>query len=550
MKKFQFPVFALFCFISSLAFSTTKSVYKYKISSTKPKIEQNLKAGKPSSIVKKVAVKSVINKEKNKNIISTTNIKNVVKSNSNENLRSVKGADVGKQLSNNTTVLNPILQNTISNQDFYSTLPDVVDRILPTVVTISALKNSGSSDYYSESSSNNMESLGSGFIISGDGYIVTNNHVIDGAEKVNVKLKGSNTNFPADIVGIDEIMDIALLKVNLKYQLPHVDFNETNNCRIGDLVIVAGNPYDLGTSISTGIISALNRNLQITSFDNFIQTDASINKGNSGGPMFNKNGKVIGLTSAIYSPDGSSTGIGFAIPVSDLMPIVDELKKFGYVKRGWIGISTENTQKEIFDVLNSQIKRGVIITNVTVGSPAYKAGIMVSDIIHSYDGKKVKNVKELSTFVSSTQIGSVVKVGILRNNRLLLATLKVEENKENYKYDQDYEALLSKSVEVFDMLLVPINKESIKKFNIQGDNVGMYVLKTKKDGIADKKGIVPGDVIISINQNLAISKAVILNSVHNAKINKADYVFVIVGGSKNNLVFIPIKQIKSSNTQS
>lgn len=433
----------------------------------------------------------------------------------------------------------------------YMDLPKTIEKILPTVVTISASKNSNySSDYYDDGNID-TQSLGSGFIISEDGYIITNNHVIDRAEKINVRLKGSETNFPAEIIGIDEIMDVALLKMDLKTKLPYVQFDPSNNLMVGDLIIVVGNPFNLGTSVSTGIISALNRNLQMNSFDNFIQTDASINKGNSGGPMFNIDGRVIGLTSAIYSPDGDNVGIGFAMPVSDLLPIIDELKKYGYVRRGWIGITTENAPRELFDVLNYQNRRnGVIVTDIVKNSPAEKAGITISDIILTYGGRKIRNSRDLSVLISSTEINSDVVVGILRNNKIINLRVKVDQTKDNYKYDPQFEAILAKAIEVFDMFIVPITRETRKKFSIPEDYNGMYVLRTKKGGLADKKGIRTGDIIISVNQDPAINGDVILNNMHQAKLNKQNYIFLITRGSKNNLIFMPIKEVRSSNTNS
>lgn len=436
----------------------------------------------------------------------------------------------------------------ITNGIYLYDLSNIIDNILPTVVSINTIRNETyNNNYYMEENSPETISLGSGFLISEDGYIITNYHVIKDGKKINIKLKGSETNFPAEIVGVDEIMDVALLKISIKNKLPYVEFDKTNNYKVGDIVIVAGNPYNLGVSVSTGIISALNRNLKMTSFDNFIQTDASINKGNSGGPMFNLRGKVIGLTSAIYSPDGSNVGIGFAMPTTDLLPLIEELKRYGYVKRGTIGITVENIQKEIFEVLDINNRRyGVIIVNVKTDSSAEKAGLLVSDIILKYNGKRVRNSRDLSLLITSTEIDSKVNLEVLRNNKIINISVKIEENKENYKYDPEYEALLSKAVEIFDAVLIPINKTAKKRFDIQ-ENKGLYVLKTKKGGLADKKGIRTGDIILSINQDQAIDGDIILQNIHNAEFNRSKYVFVIVKSmNKNNLIFMPI----SNNTSS
>lgn len=467
------------------------------------------------------------------------------------NIQLVNASSLSSQVDNTNNVTKTKDSNnedTSVNGIYLYDLSSIIDNILPTVVTINTIKNNTYNTEYNIEETPETVSLGSGFLISEDGYIVTNYHVIKDGEKVNIKLKGSETNFPAEIVGVDEIMDIALLKISIKNKLPYVEFDQTKNYKVGDIVVVAGNPYNLGVSVSTGIISALNRNLKMNSFDNFIQTDASINKGNSGGPMFNLRGKVIGLTSAIYSPDGSNVGIGFAMPATDLLPLIEELKRYGYVKRGTIGIVVENIQKEIFQILDTATRRyGVIITDIKNDSPADRAGLLVSDIILKYNGKRVRNARELSLLITSTEIGSRVKLDILRNNKVISITVKTEENKDNYKYDQEYEALLSKAVEAFDAVLIPVNRESKKKFDIKA-NDGMYVLKTQKGGLADKKGIRSGDVILSINQDQATSGDVILQNIHKAELDNSKYVFIIVKSpTKNSLIFLPIGEKQSSN---
>lgn len=467
------------------------------------------------------------------------------------NIQLVNASSLSSQADNTNNITETKDSNnedTSVNGIYLYDLSSIIDNILPTVVTINTIKNNTYNTEYNIEETPETVSLGSGFLISEDGYIVTNYHVIKDGEKVNIKLKGSETNFPAEIVGVDEIMDIALLKISIKNKLPYVEFDQTKNYKVGDIVVVAGNPYNLGVSVSTGIISALNRNLKMNSFDNFIQTDASINKGNSGGPMFNLRGKVIGLTSAIYSPDGSNVGIGFAMPATDLLPLIEELKRYGYVKRGTIGIVVENIQKEIFQILDTATRRyGVIITDIKPDSPADRAGLLVSDIILKYNGKRVRNVRELSLLITSTEIGSRVKLDILRNNKVISITVKTEENKDNYKYDQEYEVLLSKAVEAFDAVLIPVNRESKKKFDIKA-NDGMYVLKTQKGGLADKKGIRSGDVILSINQDQATSGDVILQNIHKAELDNSKYVFIIVKSpTKNSLIFLPIGEKQSSN---
>ena len=532
MKKFQLFCFTCFTIFFTIGLFCNNSIV-YAQNQANKTTEKNYIIRKQNNTIKKTTALLNHNNNPQKNVVKKTT----------KNIPVVSPAVA--------PVINVPEQPQQSIYDKYVSLPKTIEKILPAVVTISASKNSNyNSDYY-EDGSTDTQSLGSGFIISDDGYIVTNNHVIDRAEKINVTLKGSDTNFPAEIIGIDEVMDVALLKIDLKAKLPYVEFDPSNNLMVGDLIIVAGNPFNLGISVSSGIISALNRNLQMNSFDNFIQTDASINKGNSGGPMFNVNGKVIGLTSAIYSPEGDNVGIGFAMPTSDLIPIIDELKRFGYVRRGWIGVTTENTTKELFNIMNYQNRRnGAVITDIVKNSPAERAGLAVSDIILTYGGKKIRNSRDLSVLISSTEINSEVIVGIIRNNKVISLRVMVDQKKDNYKYDPELEAILAKAVEVFDMFMIPITKETRKKFALPEDSSGMYVLKTKKGGLADKKGIRAGDIILSINQDQAINANVILQNIYQAKISKQNYIFLITKASKNNLIFMPIKEVKASNNKS
>jgi serine protease Do len=401
-----------------------------------------------------------------------------------------------------------------------SSLPDVIEGLLLPVVAVSTSK-----------------SFGTGFIISEDGYMLTNNHVIVDSQKIEILMNDGKTRFSADFIGSDDVLDVAVLKIktNGKLKFPFIKIKPSPRIKVGTSVIVIGNPYNIGISVTTGIISGLNRNLQITSFDDFIQTDASINKGNSGGPIFDTNGNIIGLISANYS----NTNISFAIPIDNLISIIEELKTYGYVKRGWIGVDVEKAQDEIFAALNLKTKRGVIVTNVAENSPAMKAGILVSDIILLYDKKEIKSPSDLLNAVSSTSVGSDVNVSILRNAKVMKVSIKIDEmNKDN-----DINAFLSKSFEIFDMFLIPINKKVRNKFKIAENLEGMYILMTEKNGIADKNGIKEGDVLLSVNQNKAINGEIIKKSVNDALATKSNQVMLIVNNNrKNKTILIPIRQ--------
>jgi serine protease Do len=425
-------------------------------------------------------------------------------------------------------------KSAVKNED----IPSIVEKILPTVVTINVVKESNDTDYdiYNKTS-------GTGFIMSPDGYIITNNHIIEEAQEIFVNFQDSDEKLIAKIIGTDEVMDIALLKVNSKRNLSSVEFEELNNQNIGDRIIIAGNPYNLGLSISTGIISALKRDIKINSFDSFIQVDASINKGSSGGPIFNDKGKVIGLTSVAYYLNEKSVGIGFAIPTNSFLPIVNELKMYGNVKRGWIGIETKDVKRDVLDTLNIPNKNGIIVSSIKKNSPAEKAGILISDIIVSYGKNKIKNSKDFFDLLSSTEINSSITIGIYRNGKTLNLKVNVTENKINIEHEMNYDVIFTKSIDIFDMTLVPVVKELREEVKIPDNvNAGMFVLKVKKGGLAEKMDIKAGDIILSINQDLAINRDVILKNIHRAKSNKLENVLLITNRARNNLILMPIKE--------
>lgn len=431
-------------------------------------------------------------------------------------------------------------------------LSDMLDDLLPTVVSVTAVNSDNYTDagegYYEQDYDRSGQTMGSGFIISDDGYIVTNYHVIKHSESVLINLKGSDTNFPANIVGVDEIMDIALLKVNLKSKLPYAEFEVYDNQKIGDHVLIIGNPYNLGLSVSTGIISALNRSLGSSLYGNFIQTDASINKGSSGGPMFDLNRKVIGVTSSIYAPDGSgSSGIGFAIPASDVLPIVEQLKRYGHVRRGWVGFTLEDANRDVFAALGSGNRNGALVVGVHKGGPADRAGIVVSDIITSFDGRPVKKAKDLSFMIASTEVGSGVKVGIWRNNTSIGKVVTVEESKGSSASDQGVVG----AVEVFDMYVTPVTREVKKRYRVDEDN-GLLIVKIKKNGVAHRKGLRSGDVILYVNQTEVKSLKDLEDVLRKSVLNNSSQVFLIVKSSdgRNTMVMMQVKEItKKTKTE-
>lgn len=261
-----------------------------------------------------------------------------------------------------------------------------------------------------------QQGLGSGFIISESGQIVTNHHVVEGAEKVVVKLADGRS-FEASVVGSDPLTDIALLKIEADVSLPVVGFGDSTKMRVGDEVVAVGNPFGLGGTVTSGIISALSRNIRSGPFDDFIQTDAAINRGNSGGPLFNNAGDVIGVNTAIISPGGGSVGIGFAVPADLVQTIVADLADDGLIARGWLGVNIRPMSAEVADVLGLDAPKGAVIEAVSAQSPAEAAGLKKGDIILSFDGKEVIELRDLTRAVATTAPEAAAKVTVLRKGR-------------------------------------------------------------------------------------------------------------------------------------
>ena len=274
-------------------------------------------------------------------------------------------------------------------------------------------------------------SLGSGFVIKKNGIVVTNNHVIANADDIVVIV--NNKEYDAKVLGADPYADVAVLQIESKETFTPVQFGDSDKARVGDWVVAIGNPFGLGGTVTSGIISARNRDINLTRYDDFIQTDASINQGNSGGPLFNLDGQVIGINTAILSPSGTSSGIGFAIPANAASNIIDQLIKFGETKRGWLGVRIQQVTKEIAEVQQLKEPNGALIAGVSEGSPAEKSGIKPGDIILEFDGKKIKTMRNLPKIVANTDVGKNVNVKIWRNKKLISKQLvlgRLESSKE------------------------------------------------------------------------------------------------------------------------
>ena len=339
--------------------------------------------------------------------------------------------------------------------------------------------------------------LGSGFVISADGYIVTNNHVIDKADEIVIEFFDGKE-LVAELVGRDPKTDIAVLKVEATEPLPFVGFGDSDIARVGDWVMAIGNPLGQGFSVSAGIISARNRTLRSGPYDDFIQTDAAINRGNSGGPLFNMNGEVIGVNTAIISPNGGSIGLGFSMSSRVVSRVVNQLKEYGETRRGWLGVQIQDIDSDMAEALGLEKVSGALVSGVPDG-PGADAGILSGDVILSFDGMEVENTRGLVTIVGNADVGKVVDVIIFRDgkSKTIKVTLGRREAAEKEKIVPTAKVPEKiKETEELGMKLLTINSETRTQLNLPEDLNGVAVLDVAETSDAYEKGIRAGDVIV------------------------------------------------------
>jgi len=339
--------------------------------------------------------------------------------------------------------------------------------------------------------------LGSGFVISEDGFVVTNNHVIDGADEILIEFF-SGEKLPAKVVGTDKKTDIALLKVEADQPLPFVPFGDSDIMRVGDWVMAMGNPLGQGFSVSAGIVSARGRALQGT-YDDFIQTDAAINRGNSGGPLFNMDGAVIGVNTAILSPNGGSIGIGFAMSSAVVSQVVDQLKEFGETRRGWLGVRIQDVTGDVAEAIGLDNTAGALITDVPEG-PAMDAGMKSGDVILTFDGAEIGDTRELVRQVGNTTVGKAVRVVVFRDGKT--QTLKVTLGRRETAEAVPASAPANEPVEaeVLGLTVSPMTDELRAQLNLPGGASGLVVKNVDETAEAFEKGVRAGDVITEAGQ--------------------------------------------------
>ena len=376
-------------------------------------------------------------------------------------------------------------------------------------------------------------SLGSGFIISKEGIIITNNHVIQDAEDILVKVNSKE--YKAKVIGSDRYSDIAVLKIESTDTFVPVNFGDSDKARVGDWVVAIGNTFGLGGTVTSGIISARNRDINLTRYDDFIQTDASINQGNSGGPLFNLKGEVIGINTAIIAPgQAGSIGIGFAIPANAASNVIDQLIKFGETRRGWLGVRIQEVTKEIAEVEKLKEPSGALVASVSEKSPADKSGLKAGDIILELDGKKINSTRELVKVVASTKVGKSVTIKVWRNKRLISKKLtlgRLESSKEFKSAKKLPTKNTETEIETLKIVVRDLNEEDIKKRNLPKNSRGILIVEmSNRSPLARFLSV--NDIILEV-QKTPVSSETIDQFVKNI-IKKGEQTLLLTILNKNN----------------
>ena len=365
-----------------------------------------------------------------------------------------------------------------------------------------------------------IASLGSGFIIDPSGLIVTNNHVIANAEQITVTLS-DNTVLQAKVIGRDQVSDLALLKVDAKTPLPAASWGDSTKTKVGDWVLAIGNPFGLGGTVTAGIISATARDIHSGPYVDYLQTDASINRGNSGGPMFNLAGQVIGINTAIYSPSGGSIGIGFAIPSALARPIIDQLKATGKVERGWIGARIQPVTDEIAESIGLNKGRGAMIAAIDFDSPAAQGKLRPGDVILTYDGKPVERSRQLPPMVADTPPGKTVKVTIWRDGKEAAAELKVVALDPNRPPPppppQPEKPKPPPTITALGLKLARVTPDLRKQFSLPEGARGAVIVDVPQNSAASAQGLRPGDLIVAVGETPIATPEQIVQLVATAK---------------------------------
>lgn len=398
-------------------------------------------------------------------------------------------------------------------------------------------------EFYDRGSRNNMPAqrpnrlrpiaFGSGFFISSDGYIVTNNHVISDGTSYSVVLD-DGTELNATLVGTDQKTDLAVLKVDEKRKFSHVDFGDDSKLYVGDWVVAIGNPFGLGGTVTAGIVSARGRDIGAGTYDDFIQIDAAVNRGNSGGPTFDLNGKVVGVNTAIFSPSGGNVGIAFAIPAATAKQVVKQLIENGSVQRGWIGVQIQQVTKEISDSIGMKEAKGALVTDALKG-PAAKAGVKTGDVIISVNGEKISDARDLARRIASIGPGETVTLGVWRSGKeekikIKLETMPESESKKDGMKNPNDRGNSEETLENYGLIVVPSD-----------DGIGLVITDVDSYSDAAEKGIRPGDVIVTVNNRPVKKISDITDTISDAqKLGRNSILLQVRTNDQNRFIALPI----------
>lgn len=452
-----------------------------------------------------------------------------------------------------------------------ASVADLAEGLLDAVVNISTTQSSGASgeqrsvprpqlpegspfqeffdDFFNDRSerggSRRMESLGSGFIIDAkEGYVVTNNHVIEGADQIEIVF-ADGEKLKAELIGTDPMTDIAVLKVDPSARaLSQVDFGDSSAIRIGDWVMAIGNPFGLGGSVSIGIVSARGRDINSGPYDDYIQTDAAINRGNSGGPLFDMHGKVIGINTAIISPSGGSIGIGFSIPSQLAVGVIEQLKEFGETRRGWLGVRIQPVTDEVAESLGMSKAAGALVAGVIKGGPVDDGTILAGDVITHFDGKEVRQMRDLPRIVAESPVGKAVDVQIIRKGEEM--TIKVtlgrlEDNNQQADASEDEVEEAVTSTTVLGMTITEIDDAVREEYEIAEDISGVVITAVDENSLAAETGIEAGTVITEIGQESVSAAEDVVKRIDALKAQGRRNALLMLSSPSGELRFVTIR---------
>jgi serine protease Do len=460
-----------------------------------------------------------------------------------------------------TLILLSFSFSTANSKTIPSSFADLAEKLMPSVVNISSTQTikttanpfpfefppgSPFEDMFKEfnrPTERKATALGSGFIIDNKGIVVTNNHVIQGAEDILVSVNGSKE-YKAKVLGTDPYMDLAVLEIISDKSFKPVKFGNSDKARVGDWVVAIGNPFGFGGTVTAGIISSRNRDIGLTRYDDFIQTDASINQGNSGGPLFNLDGEVVGINTAIIAPGSSgSIGIGFAIPSNPASKVIDQLIKFGETKRGWLGVRIQEVTKEIAELEKLKNPEGALVASVSEGSPADKAGIEAGDIILEFDGKQVDTMRTLPKLVAQTEVGKKVVLKVWRNQKLISKKVLLGrlESSNEFKSENIVEPETENflKIENLKISIRDLDKDDINERKLPKNTTGVVVTEIFEG--SPLMFVAVNDIIVEVQKKKIKSSKQFSNIINKVINDKKNTLYLAIYNSSNQRSYITVK---------